>query len=1201
MTIELYFSNQLDRLADRFCGIVMEEVRNSDDIFAAPNVIVPNANLAKWLKLFMVEKNAIFMHMAFQYLEAGLWSMLTSLDPVGAIPEMLDDDRLRIMLLYALHNLDSDDPDLAPLSQYLRGEDGKRGMDYPPRLWQLAEKLAYLFREYEFHRMGMLREWSEGSTRWEGMALCQQRLYTRLKALRVGLEERTGTPLLSVMEYADRALSESRLEAGAEADRKPVHFFGLSQISSSHLTLIGRLQNHYRIHIYALNPSREFWEDVRTPGEKRWIQRRNVKRLALQAKEREQGELLDQDDNPLLAAWGKPGRESVRLLCELTGYDFSTCFADPAPGSGMLQLIQNDILTLAPAEHRSGRAEQDRSLQVVACPSVPREVETVFNSILYNLEQDDSLQLTDFAVLVPDISTYKPVFDSVFHRSPQRLAYNLVDSRAEIESIYGKAVLGLMALATGRFSRSEVFDLLLNPCFMSRGKIDLDDVNVWANWTDKLNIFHTYDRDEKAAKGYPPTDAYTWKQGLQRLRMSRILAGPNETNAAGFEHFEDVVPYGDLHTGDAALLEKFCVTVETLHHAATALGAKHATAEAWKQTLFGICDQLLEIPQDLRGESAVQQALIRAFDNLRLYDRLQEDAQSAALDADMIQEFVRANLGSIPGGQGDYLTGGVTISALQPMRPIPFRMVYVLGMEEGNFPGRSEQSSLDLRLSKRQIGDISLPERNRYLFLEVLLSVKEKLYISYVSRDLQKDRDQQACSVVSQLIRYVDQEILPEDQHFRVCEAPLAGSSDRFVRPGEVNDWSDVMVNYDLADRVACYRAGGLWEKPGQSASAEDVARVARLNPDLSTHGPEYEGGERQVERVTAKELKRFLENPVRQKIQRHLGLYDEEDTLEDLVSREEEPFFSEFPLDYHLRMEPVRRWLDARLFPSRHGPAVPDPEGLFALVYEHHRRMNQTPEGAFARIDRKELRGHVYQIMETLTPVLDSMASAQTLLRAVCIGDQTDPYGPAYDQSAVKRLPPLSLTVQATDHRSESVSCDAELHGQLPWMWHDPAGRWHTLVVTGSRTKPREPDRYVLEPVIFYLLCLCGEDSGRWIGDSAITVHAAYREHLQEWTYRFDQKTAMAYLARVVADLLDQSKSEWLPFEKVTKLSIRPHTMADDEIDDFARRLFAAELEEAYAEQEDRLVHIAMPTVPHDAFDQVRERFKIFFDLQKA
>jgi len=1199
MTIELHFSNQLDQLADKFSDTVADENRSKVNIFDAPVVIVPNANLAKWLQLFLAKKNSIFMHVDFQYLEAGLWGMLAELDSSENKPELLDNDLLKILLLYALQNIKSDAPDFLPVTQYLTGAEGLKNPDYAARLWQLSEKLTHLFQEYEFHRSGMIQKWLDEVSIQESMEICQQQLYLKLKNLRNELESRTGKQLLSMMEYADKLLTKSKPNTEKTVGNKFIHFFGLSQISGFHLKLIGRLQAYYTIFIYALNPSKAFWEDVKTPREKRWIQRKNVKTLAIQTEEKEQGELFQQDDNALLAAWGKPGRESIRLLCELTDYDFNACFTAPKPVTDIMQRIQNDILTLSSEAHETERIEQDRTLQIVACPSTYREVETVYNSILFNLEQNADLQLTDIAILVPDISTYKPVFDSVFNRNPKCLAYNLVDSYAEIESVYGKAILGILNLATGRFSRNEVFDLILNPCFSSRWKISQDEVQAWANWTEALNIFHTFDRETKIAKGYPASGIYTWKQGLQRLRLSRILAAPNALNTSSFAHFHELIPFNDVQTGDVDLVEKFCLVIEALHHAVNTLNVKQATGEQWKQIFFGVCDQLIEIPDDFKGEFVVQQTSIQAFDNLKLYDQLQGDVSKSTLDIDLIKEFIRANLSSISGGHGDYLTGGITISALQPMRPIPFRVVYVLGMEEGNFPGRAELSSLDLRLLKWRIGDISIPERNCYLFLEMLLSVRDKMYISYVSRDLQKDRIQQPCSVVNQLRRYVEQEIFPNGHRFQITEIPLAGSSERFLDPEAINTWSDVLINYSTADRLAYYQANRLWEKFNQSASADDLKRLKRFNPDLSFDVVKPAGDDRQVERITSKQLKKFLEDPVRQKTQRHLGLYDEEETIEDLILREDEPFFSEFPLDYHLKMDPAKRWLDTLFSSQDTDIAKPEPEDIYNLVYDEYRRKSQTPEGAFAEVDKNELRGHICQIVETLNPVIEQMQSAKKLYRAVFIGEQTDEHIPSGINLDLKRFEHLSLTVQTADHTSETVTCDVELHGQLPWIWQDSENRWHALILTGSGKKPKEPDKYVFEPVIFYLLCLTGKESCQWIGTSGITLHIVYREKLVEWTFKFDQETARMYLIDLVSDYLNQSIAAWLPFEIISKLPIRPHKVPDDEIDDLIREHFILELEDAYSEVDDYLTRITKPTIPLDAFDRVQGRFKIFFDTR--
>jgi exodeoxyribonuclease V gamma subunit len=1201
MTIELYFSNQLDQLADKFSDVVTDEVRGKDNILEPPVVIVPNANLAKWLQLLLAEKNSIFMNVGFQYLEAGLWEMLVALDSGENKPDMMDIDQLKILLLHILQNLDRSDTDFLPITQYLFGEDDADRPDDAARLWQLSEKIAHLFKEYEFHRTDMIQKWTVSSTEAEGMERCQQRLYARLKILRDELAGRTEKQLLSTMEYADLVLSSPRKNERKASDPQSVHFFGLSQISNFHLTLIGRLQDDYTIHIYTMNPCEEFWEDIQTPREKRWIQKKNVKTLAIQTSEQDQGELFQQADNTLLAAWGKPGRESIRLLCQLTDYDFNACFTISQQATGILQRIQNDILTLSSSEQEAKRLDQDRSLQIIACPGVYREVETVYNSILFNLEQDDRLQLTDIALLVPDISAYKPVFDSVFNRRPRQLTYNLVDSHAEIESIFGKAVLAILKLATGRFSRNEVFDLILNPCFMSRWKIGPDEVQAWVNWTRELNIFHTFDTESKTARGYPASGNFTWKQGLERLRLARIMAAPNVIDPTGFKHYQERVPFSDVKTGDVALVEKFCVVIEWLHHAAIRLNSRAISGEQWKQRLFQTCDQLIEIPEDFKGEAVVRQELLKAFDNLELYDHLQEGASQSALDVDLIREFVRANLGSISGGHGNYLTGGVTISALQPMRPIPFRIIYVLGMEEGRFPGKADLSSLDLRLSRRRIGDISLPERNCYLFLEMLLCVREKLYISYVARDLQKDRLQQPCSVINQLKRYVELAILPDGQPFRVSEVPLAGCSERYLEPEAISTWSDVLSNDSLTDRVVYYRVHRWWETFKHQASKDDLARVTRFDPDLSFDATAPDVEDQQVEKITSRQLKKFLEHPVRLKIQRHLGLYDEEETIEDIVLREDEPFFSEFPLDYRLKMDPIKLWMDAH-FPEMDADAAkPDPAAFYLQVYDTCRRKSQTPEGAFADIDRDEILGHVRQIAETLKPVLEQMQSAKQLFRAVSIGDPAEELIPSNNHLARKRFNPLSLSVQTLNSASETVTQAVELHGQLPWMWQDTAGAWHVLVLTGSGKRPKEPDKYVLGPVLFYLICLVGDESCRWIESSGLTLHIVYREIVKEWTYRFDRETAEAYLVELVSNVLNQSMRAWLPFEIVTsrKRSIRPHTMQEEEVNDVIRMQFAAEIEDVFAEEEDYLIRIAKPTIPVDAFDRVRRRFKIYFDQE--
>src|SRR5439155_2939343 len=98
-------------------------------------------------------------------------------------------------------------------------------------------------------------------------------------------------------------------------------------------------------------------------------------------------------------------------------------------------------------------------------------------------------------------------------------------------------------------------------------------------------------------------------------------------------------------------------------------------------------------------------------------------------------DLARRAFARIGGGRGQYLAQGVTVASFVPMRAIPFRAVFVLGLGHGQFPSGPRRGQLDLREVRRAPGDVSPREQDLYLFLETLLCARERLVLSYVARD----------------------------------------------------------------------------------------------------------------------------------------------------------------------------------------------------------------------------------------------------------------------------------------------------------------------------------------------------------------------------------------------------------------------------------------------------------------------------------
>ena len=69
--------------------------------------------------------------------------------------------------------------------------------------------------------------------------------------------------------------------------------------------------------------------------------------------------------------------------------------------------------------------------------------------------------------------------------------------------------------------------------------------------------------------------------------------------------------------------------------------------------------------------------------------------ETGKVPLNVLQETLAAALEEERYGSG-FLTGGVTFCALKPMRSIPFRVICVLGLNDGVFPRSDARLAFDL-------------------------------------------------------------------------------------------------------------------------------------------------------------------------------------------------------------------------------------------------------------------------------------------------------------------------------------------------------------------------------------------------------------------------------------------------------------------------------------------------------------------------
>src|SRR5690606_28587329 len=206
---------------------------------------------------------------------------------------------------------------------------------------------------------------------------------------------------------------------------------GISSMPAQTLQALAAISRSCQVLLCVHNPCRHHWSDIVADKDLlRHQYRRQQRKGSMQG-------LIDDDDlhqhaHPLLAAWGKQGRDYIHLIDEFDQPDQYASLLGPVNGgridlfgeaepSHMLAQLQDDILDLRPlAESRAlwpaVDPAQDGSIRFQTAHSPQREVEVLHDQLLARLGADASLRPRDIIVMVPDIQIYAPHIDAVFGR-----------------------------------------------------------------------------------------------------------------------------------------------------------------------------------------------------------------------------------------------------------------------------------------------------------------------------------------------------------------------------------------------------------------------------------------------------------------------------------------------------------------------------------------------------------------------------------------------------------------------------------------------------------------------------------------------------------------------------------------------------------------------------------------------------------------
>ena len=723
--LTIYTSNYIEILAEQLARIVREPLPSP----VSPEIIVVQSRgMERWVTMELARHNNICANCSFLFPNLFLQKTFKKL-----IPDLPDESpfdpvamTFRIMkILPASIHL----PGFKSLKRYL--VDDIKGM----KLFQISQKIADLFDQYLVFRPEMIFRWEKGEEEhwqaqlWRGLSLGKERLH-RARIRKTLLEKIKKLP--------------------HEIENFPVRIsiFGISYLPPFHLETFVEISKLCQVNLFLMNLCKEYWAEIVSARQIKEIQRKYVKSNGIT-----EGLYLE-EGNRLLASMGALGRNFFSMISGLDCRIYE--LFDDKYGHTILAKVQSDILNLKERKfNHHPSLSFDSTIQIHSCHSPMREIEVLHDNILAMFEEDRNLLPKDIVVMTPDIESYAPFVQAVFDAQSDealRIPFTIADRNIRKESRIIEDFMSILDLKSSRLGVTRVMALLESASIKEKFGLTESDIEIAERWIKETNIRWGIDADFRRKLELPGFSENTWKAGIERLLLGYAMPGLDR------KMFSGILPYDHIEGGEVKILGKFLKFLGRVFSCIDSLD-KPRTLSDWHLKLVEILEQFFTPNEDSEREIQVLRSIV---------DEISKTIKLSGFDGLVEIEVVKSCLENllehVNFGHG-FISSGVTFCAMLPMRSIPFKVVCLVGMNMDAFPRESKILGFDLMAKNPRIGDRSRRNDDKYLFLEALISARNKLYISYVGQSIRDNTRISPSVLVSELIDYIKEGFgLSEDE-----------------------------------------------------------------------------------------------------------------------------------------------------------------------------------------------------------------------------------------------------------------------------------------------------------------------------------------------------------------------------------------------------------------------------------------------------
>ncbi len=715
--LNIYKSNKIEVISD----LLAEELKICPPFITEQlEIAVPNYFLGQWLREQITIKNQISALYELKTISSYTESLLTNFFPEIDMGSW-NFESIKWGIIDSLEELNSFKESL-PLSNWINKYlDNKKTLDGD--IYNLTKKITNNFIDYLIFRPEMIAEWN----RYEINSL---NLFKNLKSnqfwqpILFKLLEKKISVKPSCL-YMIEVINNLRKFKDFQCKiPNQIYIISDNNLSKLHINFYSELSKFTKVNLYLLSVGDDLWNRINClEGE--------LKFNDFQSK-------FNLKNTNIEKIFGKFGANFQKLIedniyKEDINLKNNLIYIDPTINFSLLNQIQKRLIDNNNKNFILN--EKDDSIILVEHFNQLSQLEYLRKKIIEILESCETIKYSDIAVLSPQTSQIKPYLRYIFNNeliNGEKIPYFFIDEDNNDSSEIYKFLIEITEIANEKISLEKIDYLLSKKATQNIFDFHVTEKDEIILLLTKVGFHWGLDANERLGE-----EKNTLEWSINRIILGLIYDKEDNLSTFNLKPFSPKNISLDLNKWVKILLQlkKY---INLLRGSFSYL----SWVEKIKFILKNIADSNANFNLEISEINRIldNNAITLIPDDLILLNVFREILISCINKA-QYQSKSRINK--------------ILVSDIENGRLIPHKVIFLIDMNSVYYPKLSKNENINLLNNKYHLGDPSVFEREKYFFLELLISCREKFIVTWVKND--KDNKKLDVSFpIKELISFFD-------------------------------------------------------------------------------------------------------------------------------------------------------------------------------------------------------------------------------------------------------------------------------------------------------------------------------------------------------------------------------------------------------------------------------------------------------------